>query len=115
MNKSDLKKLLIKYGIDIDIEQLENSDLIDFNKLLSEGTLQYDINKLLKEGYTINEFGEIVPPLYGIKEFAEEIGWDRRKVAVYKGRENKLPIPSCNIKSRGYWTKKQIEKFKKNL
>lgn len=52
--------------------------------------------------------------LIGSKEVAEILGWDIRRVSVYKG-EKRMPSPITEVGGRPAWEKDQIMKFKEEL
>lgn len=54
----------------------------------------------------------MIPPLLGVTDVAQELGWGKAKVSEYR-RRGVLPEPATQIGGRPVWTKKQIEKFKR--
>lgn len=50
--------------------------------------------------------------LVGVTEAAEILGWDRRKVAVYKQR-GKLPPPVAELSGGTVWRRIDIERIKR--
>ena len=52
--------------------------------------------------------------LYGITEFAQELGWSQQKAQVYYQR-GKFPEPYALARNRAFWTKEQVEEYKKSF
>lgn len=55
-----------------------------------------------------------LPRLYGQAEFAKELDWDVRKLRTYHGR-GLLPKPATYAGKRPFWTKEQIDEYKKKI
>lgn len=49
---------------------------------------------------------------YGTKEFADYLEWDKAKLHTYYKR-GKVPDPKGFVGKRPFWTKEQMEQFKK--
>lgn len=54
------------------------------------------------------------PRFLGVTEVGKLLGWDRRKVAVYRNR-GYLPEPVAYVGNRPLWTEDQIKPIKDRL
>ena len=54
----------------------------------------------------------MIPPLLGVTDVARELGWGKARVSEYRSR-GKFPEPATQIGGRPVWTKKQVDRFKK--
>ncbi|GEM_PF-3253003 len=109
--KKELLELLEKYGFEDRLDDILNSDLINKKRLLEDGVVEYKLQELLEDGYIINNMGEITPPLFCLSDLSEEIGWDRKKAAVYKKRKKYFLPPSAIVNGRHYWSANQVRKM----
>lgn len=107
LQEEKLFSLLKEFEMQSVFEDILKSKLLNTEKLLSCGVVQYNLQELLSEGYTINNIGEIIPPLYNLSNLCEETGIDRRKAASYKGKKEYRP--SAIINGRYYWSANQIK------
>lgn len=57
---------------------------------------------------------EMVKDLLGASDVARELGWDIRKVSVYRER-GVLPAPIAEIGGRPVWWRKDIEEYRKKI